>query len=196
MINSTSYENIIINVRTKIIDILKICPDRVFNSLSVHGADLFKVINETEFTSFSLNDCFIVFRLEEDSENYYIMNEEDGSKSSIFSFSFKLHIYGNPSHEASQRLLMGFKNETILQSLYDSGIHILGLTPPKFAYEPINNVIWPRCDVDIRLEVRFNCNNQLNEGTFSVINKKGIKIETIDEVKKRVIEEKNNKIEN
>lgn len=192
MINSTNYENIIINVRTKVIDILRICPDRVFNSLSVHGADLFKAINETTFTSFSLNDCFIIFRLEEDADKYYILTERDNSKSSIFTFKFVLHIYGNPCHEASQRLLMGFKNETILQSLYDSGIHILGLTPPKFTYEPINNVIWPRCDIDIRLEVRFNCGDQLDEGTFTVINKKGIKIETIDEVEKRI----NNKIEN
>ena len=191
MINSTNYENIIINVRSKIIDIVRICPDRVFNSLSVHGADLFKVINESTFTSFSLNDCFMVFRLEEDSEKYYILNEEDDSKSSIFSFNFKLHIYGNPSHEASQKLLMGFKKENILQDLYDKGIHILGLTPPKFTYEPINNVIWPRCDVDIKLEVRFNCGDQLDEGTFSIY-KKGLKIETIDEVKEII----NNKMEN
>ena len=80
---------------------------------------------------------------------------------------------------------MGFKNETILQNLYDSGIHILGLTPPKFVYEPINNTIWPRCDVNIRLEVRFNCGGQGEEGTFSVVGRKGLTIETIEEAKER-----------
>ena len=131
----------------------------------------------------------MLFRLEEESENYYILNEEDESKSSVYSFVFHVHIYGNPSHDVSQKLLVGFKNENFLQELYDRGIHILGLTPIRFNYEPVNNVIWPRCDLDIRLEVRFNFQDNQDEGYFGI--KGGLMIETIDQAEKRQEKEKN-----
>lgn len=164
MINSSTYENIIKVIGNKLLQIIGLDRNRLFNGVSAHGSDLLKVINESEYTSFSLNDCFIVFVLEENNvDRYFILRENDGSMSSHSQFRFSLKIYGNACHDVSQTLLMAFKDENLLQEMYDNSVYILNLTFPKFSFEPINNTLWPRCDIDINLKVRFN--KQINSST-------------------------------
>lgn len=183
MIGATNYENIIITLGNKILKILNLDVSRLFNGASIHGADLLKQINETEYTSFSVKDVFIVFLVEEDSSNYYVLREEDGTLSSLSSFKMMLKIYGNGAHEVSQRLLTSFKEEKVLQDLHDHNLYIKNLSFPKATYEPINNVIWTRCDLDINLQVRFNFPSYEDEEYFAEDEEvKGYNIE-IDEVK-------------
>ena len=164
MIGKSCYENIIKVIGNKLLQIIGLDRNRLFNGVSAHGADLLKVINESEYTSFSLNDCFIVFVLEENNpDRYFILRENDGTMSSHAQFKFGLKIYGNACHDVSQTLLMAFKDETILQEIYDNNIYILNLSYPKFSFEPINNTLWPRCDMEINLKVRFN--KEINTST-------------------------------
>lgn len=175
MINATTYENIIRNIRQNIITKLNISADRVLNADSVRGPDLKKILSCSDSTSFSLNDLFIVFRLKEyENDSYYIIPEDDNSSSLIISYEFTMNIYGNAAHDASQKLLTIFKEERTLVDLYEQGIYIHQVTKPRFMNEFINNTMWPRCDMSIISEVRIlnqNANDvaELDENSISGI---------------------------
>lgn len=186
MITSSCYEKTIKVLGNKIITILGLERRRLFNAVSVHGADLLKVINDSEYTSFNLNDAFIVFALEEDGNEYYILKEEDGTMSSISKFKMALKIYGNGCHDISQKLLTAFKEVGVLQEMYDNGLYIQNLTYPKFVHEPINNVMWSRCDIDINLKIRFNYQGYDDNKTFNTykneINEMEIQMDEISHI--------------
>ena len=65
MLPYTTFDGIIIALRSVIINYVGLDNNRVLNATSVRGADLLKIINETELNSFNLSDSFIVFELKE-----------------------------------------------------------------------------------------------------------------------------------
>lgn len=157
MISSITYENIIIFLRKEIAYQSGVSLDRIFNAVSVRGPDLSKIISETEAASFDLSNAFIVFEMMEDeNEGNVVTHEVDGTISSIASFKFNLKIYGNACHTVSQNILMRFKTEEVALGLRDKGIYIRGITFPTNINEFINNTVWPRCDMTLNLQVRFN----------------------------------------
>ena len=165
MIPSITYEDIIRVIRRNLINYLGIDNNRVLNADSVRGTDLTKIINDSESTSYNLNDLFIVFRLkEDDSEKYVILKEEDGTMSSISSFEWIMNIYGNACHSFSQSLLTLFKEENFLNSIRENGVYIKEVKAPRFMNEFINNTMWARCDISITIQVRFSNEELSNEG--------------------------------
>lgn len=157
MIASITYENIIIKLRKKLAEQTGISLDRIFNAVTVRGPDLFKLISESESMSFDLGDSFIVFELkEDDNDNNTVLREQDDTMSSISSFNFDLKIYGNACHTVSQNILMRFKTEEVAFGLRSEGIYIKGIGFPTSINEFINNTVWPRCDMSLKLQVRFN----------------------------------------
>ena len=159
MIPSITYEDIIRKLRPKISEQTGIPLDRIHNAVSVRGADLYKLISETESMSYSLGDVFIVFELvEETDELNTVLHEVDESISSIACFNFNLKIYGNACHQVSQEILMRFKTEDVAFNMRNEGIFIRGISFPTSINEFINNTVWPRCDMSIKIAVRFNTN--------------------------------------
>lgn len=155
MLPYTTFNDIIITLRSAIINYVGLDNNRVLNATSVRGPDLLKIINETELNSFNLNDSFIVFELKESNDkDYYIMSENDDENSIIARYQMDIKLYGSPCHIISQKMLSVFKEELVLEELYNKGIHFTGITFPETNNEFINNTLWKRCDMTIHLEAR------------------------------------------
>lgn len=184
MLPNTDFENVIRNLRKIIINYIGIDGNRVLNALSVRGADLLKIINETELNSYNLSDSFIVFELLEDPDKeYFVMEEDEDNVCYISNLHMDLKLYGKPCHAVSRKLISTFKNETILMELYNSGIYYRGITGPSSVNEFINNTLWPRCDMTIKVQIKtvvakpisdefFNVDESLTDVNSSLIVKK------------------------
>ena len=171
MIKSITYENIIILLRREIAKQSGISLDRIFNATSVRGPDLYKIISETAAASFDLSNAFIVFELlEDDIDSNTVTHELDETISSISSFKFNLEIYGNACHTVSQNILMRFKTEEVSLGLRAEGIRVYRVGFPTTINEFINNTVWPRCDMSIYLQVRFNVPRITDSGYAEEIN--------------------------
>ena len=167
MLPYTTFNDVIINLRKVIIDYVGIDNNRVLNATTVRGADLAKIINESQLNSFNLNDSFIVFELKESTDkDYYIINENDDENSLISRYHMDLKLYGNACHVISHKILSTFREEMILQDLYEKGIHFTGITYPESANEFINNTLWKRCDLTIHLETRMNVEKNKKDEYF------------------------------
>lgn len=158
----TTYEDVIKNFRTVISNECGIDLSRILNSLSVRGPELLKVMSDTQTYSFGLSDCFIVFELVEDNsaEDNVVLHEADGSTSSISSYNMNMRIYGNDCHKTSQDIRMTFKNPDIALNMRSNGVYIYGIPFPTSINEIVNNTVWPRCDLTIKVKVRFNKKNK------------------------------------
>ena len=176
----TTYEDIIKNFRVTVSEQSGVALDRIFNATSVRGPDIIKIINETNATSFNLADCFIVFELLEDysETDNVVTHESDGTISSISSFNFNLKIYGNACHSVSQTILMRLKTDEVALALRSKGIYISGIPFPAAINEFVNNTVWPRCDMTIKMKVRFNISPA--ESTGLIHSSSGIIIKTIE----------------
>ena len=156
MLPYTTFNDIIKNIRNVIIEYVGLDNNRVLNTASVRGADLLKIINKCELNSFNLNDSFIVFEFKESTDkDYYIINENDTENSIVSRYQMDIKLYGGACHIISQKMLSVFREEHILQDLYEKGIHFTGIEYPETVNEFINNTLWPRCDMTIRLQARM-----------------------------------------
>ena len=171
MIPSITYENIIRELRTQLAIQSGVPLDYIFNAVSVRGPDIYKLISNTQSASFSLAESFIIFELnEDDTEDNVVLHELDNSLSSISSFNLNLKIYGNGCHAVSQNILMRFKGEEVAIDLREKGIFINRITFPTNINEFINNTVWPRCDMAIKIKVRFNTPKITTSGDAETIN--------------------------
>lgn len=175
-----TYEDIIRNLRTEISTQTGLNINRIINAVSSRGPDLLKLISNSEATSFNLADCFIVFELlESDSGENVVIHDKGDVLSSISPFNFTLKIYGNACHKVAQDILMRFKSEKVVTSLYKKGIFIHGITFPSSINEFINNTVWPRCDMSIHIIVEFR--TEETEKTYDAEGISGIVVKTIEE---------------
>jgi len=163
----TTFDDIIKTLRSAIINYVGLDNNRVLNATSVRGPDLLKIINETELNSFNLNDSFIVFELKESNDkDYYIMSENDDENSIIARYQMDIKLYGSPCHIISQKMLSVFKEELVLEELYNKGVHFTGITFPESNNEFINNTLWKRCDMTIHLEARMKVDKFFKDKYF------------------------------
>lgn len=156
MLPYTTFNDIIKNLKKSLQDLTGLDPNRVLSTTAVRGADLSKIINESQVNSFNLSDSFIVFELKESNDkDYYIIDENDNERSIISRYHMDIKLYGNACHIVSQQILARFKDATLLQDLYEKGIHYTGITPVESVNEFINNTLWKRCDMTIHLQARM-----------------------------------------
>ena len=157
MINSITYNELIKTLRTNVIKQGELSAQYVRNADSVRGADLTVILSEINVMSAKLSDVFVIFELlEDDNDDNYIIPEENDTISSISSFKFVLHIYGLQSHMCAQMLMTRFKTSEVASALRDNGIYLAGIGFPTNTKEFINNTLWPRCDLEMDIKVRFN----------------------------------------
>jgi len=177
LIKDIEFQEVIKLIRNIISRELNYNKKRIFNGFSVRGADLQRVVNETEVTSFSLGDTFIVFTFAEDMDNYVVNREYENNYSTITRYSFNIKGYGNACHALINRILVIFKKESVLRELYDNGVYIVGLDSPKQTTEFINETVWERCDTSIKIEIRMNFVD--DDNSYTIERLKSLKVEKV-----------------
>lgn len=158
MIPYITYTDLIINIRKELINQSELDGNFVINAVSVRGPALKKLISEDQSTSLNLHDGFIIFELLEDknSETNIILHNDDNSSDNITQYKLLLKIYGNTCHEISQKLTARFKMQDIIMELYSKGIWVKNISFPETINEFINDTVWPRCDIEMTIIVRYN----------------------------------------
>lgn len=158
MIKSTTYYDIVKILRNEVIKQSGLDPNSVINAVTARGPDLLDMLNNLESYSFDLKDSFIVFELIEttSSDDNYYTTELDDSLSSYTNYNFKMIIYGNYSHDLGQTLLLRFRSASVSLDLRNQGIYIKDVDYPISNNEFINNTYWPRVDMSINIQTRFN----------------------------------------
>ncbi len=158
MIPYITYNNLIINIRQALITQSELDEKMVINAVSARGPALRKLISDNESTSLNLHDGFIIFELLEnkDSENNIILQNDNNSSDNISEYKLLLKIYGNNCHEISQKLTSRFKMEDIIMELYSKGVWVRNISFPETINEFVNDTVWPRCDLELTIIVRYN----------------------------------------
>lgn len=169
MIPAITFEDIIKIIGAEILAQTGIPKDMFKNITGIRGSSLAKRLSDTEFNSINLNDTFIVFELNEDEDhsNNVTINEYDDTVNSIVAYNFNLKIYGNKCHIVSQQILTRLKSRQIAYKLHGLGIWLTEITFPVNQNEFINNTLWPRCDLTLKLRVRHNISLVTPEGDIS-----------------------------
>lgn len=129
---------------------------RVKNAFSSRGADLVKWIEGVISTSIDLDDSFIVFDVEESKKDYYVLHEDDDTDSLIANYTMFISIYGNNCSNLARKILIRFKDENLLRTLYNKGVFVGDISRPDDASEFINNTLWRRVDLSIDVKIRYN----------------------------------------
>ena len=169
MIPAVTFEDIIKIIGNEILLQTGIPRDMFKNVTGVRGSSLAKRLSETETNSINLNDTFIVFELNEDDDTSYntTINEDDDTVNLITAYNFYLKIYGNNCHTTAQQIITRLKSRQVVYKLHGLGIWLTEITFPTNTNEFINNTLWPRCDLTLKLRVRHNISLVNPEGEFS-----------------------------
>lgn len=156
----TTFENAVVNLRSKIIQYTGLRPEFVLNGDSLYGPDLLNMMNSSVGESPNIRDGFIVFEFHEiDNENTGVTPDGEFTMSSLSAYGLFLKIYGDTCHRLAQKLLTIFKYPNVITSLRESGLHVINTLRIGSLNEFINQVRWPRCDIEIdvlcRLQFEF-----------------------------------------
>ena len=169
MIPAITFDDIIRNIYNELSIQTGISKDMIKNVVGVRGTSLAKRLSSTEFGSINLNDKFIIFELneDEDTSNNVTINEYDDTVNSFMAYNFNIKVYGNHAHLVAQQILTRFKSHQVAYKLKEVGIWLTEITFPTNVNEFINNTMWPRCDLTLKLRVRHNIPLIEPEGTIS-----------------------------
>lgn len=183
--NTTSnIDNATKILRDTLIEQSQLLPERVLNSLSIHGTELDKILEEQIYNSIELNDTTMLFELYSlDSTSNVSMEEGDiytakpltCSNSTICSEEvicgkfiidrsityykmFRLHLilYGQNSSDLAVKLSSRLRSLSTRSKLYESGIYIEKVSDPETINEYKNDIMWLRNDVNIDLGLKFS----------------------------------------
>ena len=166
-------------LRTCLISQSGLTGDFIRNSLSLYGEDLQKALNNLlqpdEYTSITGSDTMILFKLSLDSEvdiHASFINDKDESKIYYYkSFEYFLYIYGDSSDDIALKLKARLRSQAVRDALQEKGIHIISIENPEQVNEYINDVMWKRCDLSIKLGCKFIINPIATDYDINQINK-------------------------
>lgn len=179
MIPSVTYEDIIKILGNEICTQAVIERNMMKNATSVRGSDLAKKLSSTETNSINLRDTFIIFELIEDNDasDDVSINEPDDTANLLMRYDFNLKIYGNSCHQTAQTIMARLKSHEIAMKLYSKGIWLIQVTFPQAVNEFINDTLYPRADMTIKIKVRHNI--PFLEKTGYIENISELKIKTV-----------------
>lgn len=157
--NITTYENALKTLRQLILGYTNLPSEFVLNGDSIYGPDAWKMISELIGESPSLEDTFIVFEFKEiPNDSFGITDYDTNNMFAIAPYGLFLKIYGDKCHTVAYKLAALFKYPTAVQELYANGLKIIDTSQVNSLNEFINNVRWPRCDI----EIDVLCNLKIN----------------------------------
>ena len=153
---ASTYESALIAVRAEIIRQTGLRSEFVLNGHSLYGPDLLKTINQTIEIAPEIRDCFIVFEFREiENDSYGAGPINDMKMEALAPYGFFCKVYGDKCHYYAQKLLTIFKYPDTVLKLRAAGCHITSIHNIGSVNEFINNVLWPRCDIEIDMICRF-----------------------------------------
>ena len=176
---STTYKEMIKNVRAALIRQSELDGNRIMNAITTTGADLSKITSSTSSTSFTLSDTFMVFECVTNNELYGSTKKDRYGQQfeNVMSFDFNIKIYGSGSPAMYQTLLSRFRSEEVCEALRDLGVYIYGVTECVMVNEFINKLLWQRCDFTLKVQITTVVNNL--ETVSNAANLGNIAIESI-----------------
>lgn len=170
--NITTYENALKTLRQLILGYTNLPSEFVLNGDSIYGPDAWKMISELIGESPSLEDTFIVFEFKEiPNDSFGITDYDTDNMFAIAPYGLFLKIYGDKCHAVAYKLAALFKYPHAVQELYANGLKIIDTSQVNSLNEFINNVRWPRCDIEIDVLCNFKINlvNPEDPGTAESI---------------------------
>ena len=148
--NITTDEDALKILRQLILGYTNLPSEFVLNGDSIYGPDAWKMISELIGESPSLEDTFIVFEFKEiPNDSFGITDYDADNMFAIAPYGLFLKIYGDKCHAVAYKLAALFKYPTAVQELYAYGLKIINTSQVNSLNEFINNVRWPRCDIEI-----------------------------------------------
>lgn len=161
MLKSLEYDEIVSIIYQNLIKCTNLDCTNIRNIDGLQGASLTHLISSVKYDSIHIKDSFIIFELVEDSDQFYISKTASGNEM-VSSYNLYLKCYGNPSHTLIKQFLCRFKTDDNLIDLNHQGIYISSIDSPSNHKEFINNILWPRCDITIKLTTRYEIDNTDN----------------------------------
>lgn len=157
--NITTYENALKTLRQLILGYTNLPSEFVLNGDSIYGPDAWKMISDLIGQSPTLDDTFIVFEFKEiPNDSFGITDYDTDNMFAIAPYGLFLKIYGDKCHAVAYKLAALFKYPAAIQKLYANGIKITDTSQVNSLNEFINNVRWPRCDIEIDTLCNFKIN--------------------------------------
>lgn len=156
MIKLINPEDITEIIRAEIIKQSELSGERVVNSLSMYGETLDKFLEKQIEDSYTLDDSFILFRVDSRLNNPDIsFTTIDNEIIYIKSYIVKVIIYGDSSDILANKLVARLRSAVTKDYLINKGIYIEEVTNPDCVDEFKNGVLWPRNDFDISITSEF-----------------------------------------
>ena len=86
---------------------------------------------------------------------------QDDSTIYYRSYQLKVYIYGDSAINIGNKIYAVFNSDYILSNLLEEGIYVEEITSPTLINEFVNEVMWPRCDLDFNISVMHKYDNLL-----------------------------------
>lgn len=154
MIPVTTYENALIELRKIILSYSGLSNDLLLNGDSLYGPDVWKMITDLIGETPNLSNTFIVFEFKEIPSDTYGIDPEE--MLALAPYGLFLKVYGDKCHEFAHKLVAIFKYPPAIEYFRTRGIKIINTSTVGSLNEFINNVRWPRCDIEIDVLCNFS----------------------------------------
>ena len=142
-------------LRNLLIEQSTLASERVLNSLSIHGEDLDKLLEDSIYVSLDRTDCVLLFELISRESSSDISNEDEDAISTYRSFSLKCILYGNDSNEIATEIVSRLRTEKVIEDLQAQGIYLETVSRIESVNEYKNETMWQRNDFDIDISCLF-----------------------------------------
>lgn len=168
----TNIDKLTTILRAELIKQSGLRPDYVRDVSSTYGAYLDQNDEEDIFRSIQPSDTLILFELQKD-ESESEMSETNENETIRFIKAFNLHliIYGENSTNIATMLVARLRTEASRNSFLNKDIYIQSIENPSIITEFINNVVWIRNDIDIKICCEFTFDQSEIETHYSTFDK-------------------------
>ena len=161
MIKMDNPQEIIKIIRKYIHDVIGINLKDIRDSTSLYGEDLLKVLEGKKYNSYKLSDSVVLLNLETRNNSSDMAITQDDSTIYYRSYQLKVYIYGDSAINIGNKIYAVFNSDYILSNLLEEGIYVEEITSPTLINEFVNEVMWPRCDLDFNISVMHKYDNLL-----------------------------------
>lgn len=143
-------------VRDQLIELSGLPSDRVLNSLSLHGTDLDKLLEDNIYNGYATSDSVLLFELESRQNRGDMSQSNDDDTISLYrSFVMRLIIYGDDSSDVANIVISRLRTQYYLNTLRDNGVYVEDVEEPTIVNEYKNDTMWIRNDINVDISSKF-----------------------------------------
>lgn len=152
-------------LRNMLIEQSQLTPSMVLSSLSLHGTDLDKHLqqicslttlcgehNNSNYNSIERQDALMLFELESNTMlNDISITTEDDKLIYYRALVLKVILYGDGSNDIASNTIARLRSEAVREKLYGNGVYLESVSRPNVLNDFKNDTMWLRVDFDINL---------------------------------------------